>query len=167
MASNTSTGQCEQHVTGKASLGREDLHRAVQLDAATDQRADLVEHFGEVATNLALNKNCRDEQTHVQHVNTLGKVAERVFHLETEVLLVKDTGELGAGRFRDFLGNQLHGAGQRITGPQRLAEQLKNIGKLVDQLVQTLLAASVEVQHGQHEHGNRRTERCQRWCMGQ
>jgi len=61
-----------------AAFTRKCLNLAPDSEAIADERADLIEDFGEVAARLALEDQCGNEEFQVEVGNAVGQAAESV-----------------------------------------------------------------------------------------
>ena len=135
--------QRQQHVAGQAVLRRSAaLHHAGQLDAPAGSAGPILSRTSARSPpDLALDEHSGDKQPDVEHVDAVGHVAQRILDLQAEVLLVEDAGELRAGGIGHLpCEMSCIRAGQRVTGPQCLAEQLKHVRQLI--AIELVLIAS-------------------------
>src|SRR5688572_31477397 len=81
-------GKRREHVPAHAALRRVDAQLPADGEAGPDHRGEVVEHFGEVAADLALDEDRRYQDTNVHDVDPIGEVLNRVVEGHAEAMLL-------------------------------------------------------------------------------
>ena len=89
----------------------DDAHLSLDAEPIADHRREIVEHFGEVATGLALRQHGGHEEAGVEHWHPIRQAFQRVAERHAEVLAVVHELELTADWRRDLVGD--HGQAGR------------------------------------------------------
>ena len=134
--------QSQQHDAGQPTFTGQGLNLSPDLESFANQRADLVEDFGQVTTRLPLQDDGGDEEPQVEVGHAIAHVFQRFFQRHAQVLRFVAAVEFLADRIGHFFGHQVDAAGQAVSGPQRPADQFQGFGHLLAELLAVVVVCA-------------------------
>ena len=119
------------------------------METLADDLGKSVKNLGQVAAGSMLDIDGDHEILQVLQRQALGHVQEGVTHIQTIGHLVHGKTELGADGIGHLLGHQRHRGAERMTGAQTPDDEVKRVGELLQEPLETRPLPVHQVQDGQ------------------
>src|ERR1700732_604520 len=114
------------------------LNITVNPESIPNYVREILKYLREIPARFFLNKQCCNEELHIDQRNAFCQIMQRVPQRQSKILFLECRAELPGDRFRDLAGNHSQTGCKRMSRSNRTIEQIQSFREVLLETAQSL-----------------------------